>query len=208
MFLESLVDRKCGDFALHACLLKSGTLSDVLEQLFANFQKLSSQERQDVFRTLVDKYSRKTAQLESESLARENQGSHPRSKTGKDSSDGSECSSGARSSGAISVKPEVRKGVQDCCGAREVFRGGSLDNPRLGERSLRASAQEISNGAQEVAGRPDRAPRMASNNDSASQPGDGGKYGGRQVRRRAGVAGGNTTGGRAFRGGNAETDLQ
>lgn len=98
MLHESLAAKNFGSLAVNACLIKSGTLGDVLGQLFPNLQQLSVHERQDVLHILVDKFPAKTERSlvesidcsRSESLAGEDRGSSRRAKTGKDSSDGSE----------------------------------------------------------------------------------------------------------------------
>jgi len=46
-------------FTVEACLVKSGTLSDVLQLLWDNLQRLSDSERPEVLRTLVDRVSQK-----------------------------------------------------------------------------------------------------------------------------------------------------
>jgi len=89
LFTEEFDGMKRGSLTLDACLVKSGTLSDTLMQLFPNLQRLTVQERSEALRTLTNKFLSKAAQPASESLAREHQQEN-QPKATKNSHDGSE----------------------------------------------------------------------------------------------------------------------
>jgi len=81
------MNRVTNGFRVDSCLVRSGTLGDVLEQVFANLQGLSNWERPEVLRTLVDKFSPRSGQSFATCPDRR---PGPWSKAVKKSNDGSE----------------------------------------------------------------------------------------------------------------------
>jgi hypothetical protein len=82
------MNRVTNGFRVDSCLVRSGTLGDVLEQVFANLQGLSNWERPEVLRTLVDKFSPGSGQPFATCPDRR---PGPPPKAVKKTNDGSEC---------------------------------------------------------------------------------------------------------------------